>query len=211
MSFYIKKLLSICGKELSSKQAIHNFSELSSSSGWEQLKEMLAAKNGFYGFESALHIFPYESINEEVGLLDWNEKSLWISSYKDMALGALYFAEDVFGGQFCIRNDGVYSFDPETAEFNKIAETINDWCKLILKNYNVLTGYSLAHSWQKLNGAIPSGYRLVPKIPFVAGGAYEIDNLYLKCTYKSLIERANIALQIRDIPDGSSIQIIIQD
>ncbi|MDK9607392.1 SMI1/KNR4 family protein [Lelliottia wanjuensis] len=211
MGFYVKKLVSICGDELSTKHANHNCSVLTSSSVCEQLKELLAVKNGFYGFESALHVFPYESTDEEIGLLDWNEKSLWIAYYNDMALDAFYFAEDVFGSQFCVRNDGIYSFDPETADFSKIAETINDWCHLILNDYNILTGYSLAHSWQKLHGAIPPGHRLVPKIPFVTGGEYDIENLYLECTYKSLIARANLALQIRDIPDGNTIKMITQE
>ncbi|MDI3359360.1 hypothetical protein QQF21_12250 [Lelliottia sp. V89_10] len=136
MGFYVKKLVSICGDELSTKHANHNCSVLTSSSVCEQLKELLAVKNGFYGFESALHVFPYESTDEEIGLLD---------------------------------------------------------------------------SWQKLHGAIPPGHRLVPKIPFVTGGEYDIENLYLECTYKSLIARANLALQIRDIPNGNSIKMITQE
>ena len=42
-----------------------------------------------------------------------------------MANGALFFAEDVFGGQFCLRSDGVYTFDPETGDFDKLASSIN--------------------------------------------------------------------------------------
>lgn len=210
MSVFVKKLLSICGDELSSNQTVKACTELFNSSLAIELDELLTAKNGFYAFESALHIFPYETTDKEIGLCDWNKKMLWISYYEDMAMDALYFAEDIFGGQFCLRKDGVYYFDPETAEFNKQAATINDWCKLILSDYRIITGYPLAHSWQKINGFIPSGFRLVPKIPFIVGGAYDLDNLYLCCSYESLRTRADLALQIRDMPDGSNIQIVVK-
>ena len=211
MSTFMKKLLSISGDELSSNQSVKDCSVLFNSPIAAQLDELLREKNGFYGFESALHVFPYETTDKEIGLLDWNEKELWISAYEDMALDALYFAEDIFGGQFCLKDDGVYYFDPETANVAKLANTINEWSKLILSDYRVITGYPLAHSWQLINGPIPTGCRLVPKIPFIAGGLYELSNLYMCTSHESLKIRANIALQVRDIPDGSNIQIIISD
>ncbi|MCE0829061.1 SMI1/KNR4 family protein [Buttiauxella sp. A2-C2_NF] len=211
MGLFVEKLLSICSDDLSLNRAPKSCIALCNSPLAGELENLLAKKNGFYGFESALHVFPYETTDKEIGLMDWNEKTLWISSYENMALDAFFFAEDIFGGQFCLKNDGVYSFDPETGEFNKLAGSINEWCGNILSEYQLLTGCSLANAWQKINGELPAGYRLVPKIPFIAGGQYDLDNLYLSKSYESLKSRANIALQIRDIPDGGSIQIVIKD
>lgn len=211
MSHFIEKLLSICSGELSSANLdkdctlLHNFPLV------HEVKDLLTRKNGFYGFESALHVFPWESTDSETGVLDWNRESLWISSYDGMADGALFFAEDIFGGQFCLRIDGVYTFDPETGDFDKIANNINEWCQAILSDYQVLTGYPLAHTWQVTNGEIPQGYRLAPKIPFIAGGPFETENLYLGKSSELLKSRANIALQIRDIPDGGSVEIVLTD
>ncbi|MRT12486.1 SMI1/KNR4 family protein [Enterobacteriaceae bacterium RIT711] len=168
---------------------------------------MLNAKNGFYAFESALHVFPFETVGEDIGLLEWNSRDLWINAYQDLALDGVYFAEDIFGGQFCIKGDGVYLFDPETADCVKMAENINGWCEKILNDYDFLTGYSLAHLWQKNNGPIPVGFRLIPKIPFVLGGKFEIENLYMEKSYVALKKRANIALQIKNLPDGQSVNI----
>ncbi|MEN3755070.1 hypothetical protein A9B99_22735 [Mangrovibacter phragmitis] len=211
MSDSVKRLLAICSDELSKEKSVVDCQSLFNSSISKELDSLLKQRNGFYGFESSLHVFPYDTTDSEIGLKDWNKKELWINSYEDLATDALFFAEDVFGGQFCLRHDGVYSFEPETAEFNKMALTINDWCERLLSDYNVITGYALAHSWQISNGKLPSGYRLIPRIPFVAGGEYELDNLYMCKSNEALIARANIALQIRDIPDGGSMQIIITD
>lgn len=211
MSQFIEKLLSLCSEDLSSAKPTKNHTSLYDFPLVHELEELLARRNGFYGFGSALHVLPWETTESETGVLDWNAPSLWISSYKGMADGALFFAEDIFGGQFCLRNDGVYTFDPETGDFDKLASNINEWCQVILADYQVLTGYSLAHAWQTTHGEIPPGYRLAPRIPFVAGGLFATENLYPGRSFELLKARANIALQIRDIPDGGCIEIILTD
>ncbi|AVF37732.1 SMI1/KNR4 family protein [Rahnella sikkimica] len=201
-----QKLLSICSGDLSSIKGNKDLLPASESPLFAELIDFLEDKNGAYAFESALHIYPYETVEDDIGLAEWNDRALWIDSYDGMADGSIYFAEDIFGNQFCIKDDGIYTFDPEIGEFDKLAGNINEWCGMILKNYNFLTGYSIAHSWQKEKGQIPVGYRLVPKIPFVAGGVYEIENLYLEKSYIAMKTRANLARQIKDVPDGGSIQ-----
>lgn len=211
MTMYLEKLLSVCSGDISSckghklTSGFHNYPLI------DDLTTLLNNRNGFYGFESALHVFPLETDGEEIGVIDWNDHRLWIDCYDDLAHNAIFFAEDVFGGQFCIKQDGIYTFDPETGSFDYLAPDINEWCKQILEDYEVLTGYPLANAWQKKYGSIPAGYRLVPKIPFVAGGEYGPDNLYLEKSAVAMKARANIALQIRDVPDGSNIQLRLID
>jgi hypothetical protein len=70
----------------------------------------------------------------------------------------------------------------------------------------MLTGYSLLHEWQMRHGAIPAGTRLMPKIPFVLGGQYALDNLYVLSSVSAMKSRGNLARQIKDLPDGSQVQ-----
>ncbi|WP_312190915.1 SMI1/KNR4 family protein [Leclercia sp.] len=211
MPLFLKKVLSVCSGDISSckghklPSGFHNYTLI------DDLMTLLNNRNGFYGFESALHVFPFETVGEEIGVVAWNDNRLWIDCYDDFARNAIFFAEDVFGGQFCIKQDGIYTFDPETGSFDYLAPDINEWCKKILEDYEVLTGFPLANAWQKKHGPIPVGYRLVPKVPFVAGGEYEPDNLYLEKSTVAMKARANIALQIRDVPDGSNIQLRLID
>lgn len=58
------------------------------------LFHMLQLKNGFYAFESALHVCPVTS-DSETGLEAWNDDSLWRDEYRDLAEGLLFFAEDI--------------------------------------------------------------------------------------------------------------------
>lgn len=175
----------------------------------DQLLGMLCQRNGFYALESALHVFPTHSSQNEIGIGDWNESALWRSGYKGLADGCLFFAEDVFGGQFCIKDSKVYTFDPETGSLEYLADDIESWVQILLSDYEVLTGYPLAHQWQKQNGQLAAGKRLLPKVPFVLGGEFVLDNLYLADAVEGMRFRADIASQIKELPDGAQIRLNI--
>lgn len=175
----------------------------------DQLLGMLCQRNGFYALESALHVFPTHSSQNEIGIGDWNESALWRSGYKGLADGCLFFAEDIFGGQFCIKDSKVYTFDPETGSLEYLADDIESWAQILLSDYEVLTGYPLAHQWQKQNGQLAAGKRLLPKVPFVLGGEFVLDNLYLADAVEGMRFRADIASQIKELPDGAQIGLNI--
>jgi len=172
---------------------------------------MLIKANGFYAYKSALHVFSTHTAPAEINLEDWNKEGLWRSAYQGLADNCLFFAEDVFGGQFCIKNDEIYAFDPETGGMEYLASDIEGWANVIFEDYEMLTGYPLAHDWQELNGRIPSGSRLLPKIPFVAGGDFTLANLYLSDAVDGMKFRAEIAVQIKDLPEGARIELNFSD
>jgi hypothetical protein len=171
------------------------------------LLSLLQIKNGFYAFESSLHIFPAQTINSNIGIAEWNSQDLWISGYKGIADESLFFAEDVFGNQFCVRRDGVFSFNSETGELDYLASDINGWAREILIDYEALTGFPLSHEWQLENGKLENGKRLIPKTPFVLGGEYVKENLVAMDSLQAMLFRASLAIQIQNIPDGTEITI----
>jgi hypothetical protein len=80
----------------------------------DALGSLLALKNGFYAFEGALHVLGEPGGPAGRGLVEWNSQRLWRGAYEGMADGAVFFAEDVFGVQFALRDEAVQTFDPET-------------------------------------------------------------------------------------------------
>src|SRR6185437_3322877 len=174
---------------------------------WNELAGLLRRRNGFYAFECALHVFPLQSAGSIYGLDVWNAADTWIDSYDDLARECLFFAEDIFGNQFCMKRAEICSFDAETGIAKPLASSLEEWAGLILSDYRYLTGHPLAHEWQVRNGGIPANMRLVPTIPFVGGGAYTVDNLHLLDTITSLRYRGEFATQIRDVPDGGKIRL----
>lgn len=171
----------------------------------EGLAELLHRRDGFYAFESALHVLPAHSVGEHLGLDAWNSPELWRSSYDDLTDAWCFFAEDIFGGQFAIGSDGISTFDPETGDFERLASDVEGWAAAVFSDYEVLTGYPLAHEWQGRNGALPAGQRLLPKVPFVLGGEFSVDNLYAADAVVGLRYRGELSKQLQQHPDGTPI------
>ncbi len=202
---HIDKLLKIAGPAFATRPAT---AALPSN---ESLRALLLQRNGFFAFESALRVFSTDTSSLSYGLDEWNSSNLWRRSYGELTAGLLFFAEDVFGGQFCLKNEEVYSFNPETADLTPVAEDLEAWAHAILDDYDFLTGYSLAHKWQAKHGALKSKVRLIPKVPFVCGGEYDISNLVAIDAARAMRSRGNLAAQIRTLPDGSQITFNLVD
>jgi hypothetical protein len=171
------------------------------------LFNLLRQKNGFYAFESALHVFPAQKSPPEISLELWNDQSVWRRRYGDLADGLLFFAEDIFQDQFCISQQGVFRFKAETGELNLMGSSIEDWAACLLSNHRAETGWPLARIWQAENGAIPPGKRLMPKTPFFLGGEYSLENFWLGDSVEGMRFKADLAMQTRNLPEGTPIKL----
>ena len=176
-----------------------------------EILSLLQRCNGFFAFESALHVF--HSGADVPGLASietWNDRTLWISDYDQDLQGLTFFAEDIFGNQFAASTSGILGFDAETGDLAEVAPSLEEWAMTILADYEVQTGSQIAHSWQAEFGALPIASRLVPRIPFICGGAFTPANLFPYPREKSMKLRAGFARQIRNLPDGSKIKFIFE-
>jgi hypothetical protein len=202
----LEKLLSIASPPLFNGDSNLGSSLLSGAGSLStELSDLLSRRNGFFAFESALRLFPSASSPLSLGLTEWNDTSLWAFEYGKLSQECFFFAEDIFGGQFCVHNGAIEIFDPETGLRKQMAETLAEWAEKILADYEVLTGYPLAHEWQQANGGLTGRQRLVPKIPFVAGGEYHIANLRAVESAQGMRSRGRFARAIEKLPDGAQI------
>ena len=201
----IKKMLDIAGPAFITNVDVELMEKGS------QLLPLLQRKNGFFVFESALRIFSSQTCDFSYGLDDWNSSSLWRESYGELASDLLFFAEDIFGTQFCLKDEKVYSFDPETGDLSLIGNGIEEWASAILEDYDLLTGYSFAHEWQIENGLLLPRERLMPKLPFGCGGEFVLTNLINFEAARSMRCRGNLATQIHLLPDGAQIKFALVD
>src|SRR5260370_19132499 len=181
--------------------------------GWvlgAELFAMLAQKNGFYALESALHIFPVTS-DPASGLEGWNSDSLWRGGYKDLAHGLLFFAEDVFQDQFCLSSQGIMRFCAQTGATEFMAGSMEKWADRILSDSSAETGWQLARDWQAPHWPPPPGKRCMPKMPFIFGGEYSLDNPWAGDPLEGMRLKASLAMQTRGLPDGTKIRLRVTD
>lgn len=217
LSRHLQKLLSISGDALCKSKPDVPASLIDiGGGGTDQLVELLQDRNGFYAFESALHVLPSDCVNSAeqaqlntwpMDLEQWNTDALWRNQFGPAANGLLFFAEDAFGEQFALFNGTVWRFDPESAERKEVAGDLDAWAEMILSDYSFETGYPAAHDWQQQNGPLNQGQRLIPKVPFIMGGKYEADNLFALDAVEGMRYRGDIWKQIRDLPDGTRVQL----
>jgi len=175
------------------------------------LSPLLSLKNGFYAFERALHVFPAASHGGELGVIDWNEPGLWRDEYGSAVDGAVYFAEDLFGVQFGLREGTVVQLDPELGEHEVIAPDLEAWARLVLEDPDYWTGAPVARGWQARHGPIAPGLRLLPATPFVLGGGYELANFAAIDAVEGMRFRGSLSAQLRDLPDGAQVEVKVVD
>lgn len=172
-----------------------------------ELADLLGVRHGFYASSSALLVRPLRHSGPPLGIEQWNAASLWRADYPSEDWGpTLFFAEDLFGGQFCIRGGRVLAFEPETGALGDIGcASLAEWARLITADHRFRTGEPLAHAWRAAHGPLEPGRRLVPKVPFVVGSAYSVDNLYACEDAAGMRLRAAVARQLRGVPDSARV------
>lgn len=163
--------------------------------------DLLAERNGFYAFESALLVRP---VGGQLDVLAWNDESGWRAAYGELAQGLFFFAEDVFGGQFAVASHRIVTFDPETGETEDLAGSIEEWAQKLLDDYSYVTGYPVARNWQQTHGALTPGERLLPRTPFVANGEFTIENMSVVADQQRMQFGAQLAHHTATMTDGDT-------
>lgn len=209
MGSHSSKLLDIASAPLSSEapKLSKELLRCCASQLADEYARLLQRKNGFFAFESALHFLSASKHAKGYDVQSWNDEHGWVAAYGDAVSGCLFFAEDVFGEQFVLKDGAVHRFDPETAKFTAVADSLDEWARVILEDYRTETGYEVAHAWQTQHGPLGLHQRLVPKTPFILGGDYAVDNVMALDAKKGMELRADIWRQIKDLPPGAKVEI----
>lgn len=184
----------------------------------DQLSQLLQITNGFFAFGRALLVRPWcghaprgHGI-DEITVNDWNDPNGWRRHFSDFnSADVLFFAEDAFGSPFGLTNRQVVQYDPETGEGVEEWSSMEEWAAAINRDPDVTTGRRLLHAWEREHGRIAPGHRLVPRVPFVLGGAYAVSNLEAMPSTDAMLVRAPIALGIRGVPDGTRVELSIRE
>ncbi len=178
-----------------------------------ELITLLNERNGFFAFEKALHIFPATaSTGTQPGydLIEWNSERLWKKEFPEEVQRLLCFAEDAFGCQWALREDHICKFDPETGEATRFADNFEDWARQIVENARIETGWPLSQQWRRTHGELPAKSRMNPKRLFILGGSFALENLFAIDAAEGMRFRGEIARQIRDLPNGTKIKIVLE-
>lgn len=200
----LKKLISIASESLTTTSA----TETSLNELPPGLSMLLQMRNGFVEFESALVVFPTTESAGVPGIHEWNNLTGWRRHYRAVITDKyICFAQDLFGLQFAIANSDVVRMNPECGSVIAYAQSIEEWAMRLLENYEEDTAWPLAHVWQMSNGVLAPNMRLLPRVPFVLGGEYVVDNLVAVECHQVMEYWGSLYEAIRDVPDGQSVRL----
>ncbi len=166
---------------------------------------------GFAIFDGALRFFSVCAEPEARNVIEWNKPETWKFEYKELLNEPIWcFAEDVFGNQFCFKNDGVYWLEAETGKLERLCSTFSEWKELVDSDVDYYTGCTFARAWYDLHDAddpLTPNKILMPLTPFFCNGDFDVSNLFPMEAREAMCLRGNVAYQIKDTPDGTPIEI----
>ena len=160
-------------------------------------------RDGWVAFWGALQLLPRERAGGVPGARELD--AVLARAFGPLADGHVPFAQDLFGVLFTLREEAVWSFDPETAACEPVAPDLDGWAAAVLAAPEELVGAAFAFDWQERHGALGPGERLVGLVPFVLGGEYDDANLEPRETLLALRERGALARVVAALPDGAEV------
>jgi hypothetical protein len=164
--------------------------------------------NGGFFFNQALQFYSFIEERNFRNISVVNEN--FIREYHELFKGLVTFGQDIFGNQFAfdIQKGCIVSFDIETAEQKIVAESFKDWLFHLRNDLNYIAGIGYVNEWKKDND-LQWDHRILPKVPFVIGGAYSLENFQTSTFPYYVSYNAQLASQIYNLKDGEKIKLVI--
>ena len=169
------------------------------------LVRVLSDTNGFILYEGALHIRgacltpDWHSLRAA-----WRGASAFHTLYPSVQATDIPFAQDQVGDQFLIRDGAVLRLAAETGEVEPLASTIEDFFHRVSEDIEGFLNVGLGHTMQP-------GQLLLAYPPFVFQESAAGASLRPIRADKVILVHADLARQIREVPDGGQVEIKLTD
>jgi hypothetical protein len=143
-------------------------------------------------------------------IADWNDPSLWRGEFDGLADGPDFIAESFLGEQYRVIDGRVVRWNIETGESQRIEASWEDWLLDVRADPESEVAVWLLEEWQLRYRSIKPTEHLAPKQPFVLGGGFHAENLYAVESASNLRWHAQLARQLRDVPDGAEVRVTVR-
>jgi hypothetical protein len=164
------------------------------------LVRVLVDANGFILHEGALHVRGASRTPEWHSLrAAWRGPSAFHTLYEDVRASDIPFAQDQFGDQFLIRDGAVLRLLAESGELEPVAESLDEFFSGLSGDIEGFLNVGLDH-------AMKPGELLVAYPPFVCQESGAGVSLKPSPVGEVILFHADLARQIRDVPDGGQVE-----
>ncbi|HEX4265833.1 MAG TPA: hypothetical protein VH597_15975 [Verrucomicrobiae bacterium] len=169
------------------------------------LSRILADTNGFILHEGAVHVRG-ASLSPEWHSLRaaWRGQHAFCTLYEGIGPADIPFAQDQFGDQFLIRDNVVLRLFAETGEVELLTETVEEFFCGLSADVEHFLNVGLTHPLQP-------GELLLAYPPFVFQQSGATASLKPVRADEVILFHADLARQIRDVPDDGYVEFKIKD
>ena len=160
---------------------------------------------GAFFFSNALQIYgcPQTSELNQISAIN----SQIHNSYSILSTGLQFFASDIFGNQFCFKNDHIHLFNLESGELTFLANSFADFVDILKEDSEFTTGKPYKQQYELEKGMMLLAHKIRALKPFVIGGDYKIENFVATDFNELVIYNSKIAHQIHNLPNGTEVII----
>jgi hypothetical protein len=169
-----------------------------------ELVRILADTNGFILHEGALHVRGACLTPEWHSLrAAWKGPRAFHVLYNDLAPSDIPFAQDQVGDQFLLREGAVHRLSAETAEVEHMADNIQEFFAKVGADIEHFLNVGLSHK-------LEPGQLLQASPPFCLRESASGLSLAAVPASDLILFHADLAKQIRDLPDGTRVEIKVE-
>jgi len=134
----------------------------------------------------------------------WRGTNAFHVLYEEVRPSDIPFAQDQLGDQFLLRDGAVLKLRAETGEVEPLAESLEDFLSKISSDIEGFLNVGLQHM-------IEPGQILQAYPPFCAQESAEGVSLRPLPAAETILFHADLAKQIREVPDGGTIEFKVSD
>lgn len=169
------------------------------------LVRVLSDTNGFILHEGAVHVRGACLTPEWHSLrAAWRGPRAFHSLYADVRAPDVPFAQDQVGDQFLIRDNVVLRLSAETGEIERLADSIQDFLSRVSSDIQHFLNIGLGHRMQP-------GQLLLAYPPFCFRESGVHASLAPMPASEVIRFHADLARQVRDVPDGGRVEFKLTD
>jgi hypothetical protein len=174
------------------------------------LSNVLATRNGCIAWQGALHVRGWclEPAWHSIQLA-WHGPDSFHDLYSEVEASDIPFAEDAFGDQYLVRGKSVIRMDGETGDLSVVADALDAFFAHLIADASGALGFEPTDLVREIGGPLQPGQLVSVYPPFVFRESADGVSLRPIPALDRRRALASLAKQLRDLPDGSMVDIKI--
>lgn len=170
----------------------------------EDLYQLLRQVNGFILRHGALHVRGGCAAPDWHSLRRvWRGEQAFHEAYHAVRPEDVPFAQDLFGDQFLLRRGVVWRLFAETGEMEEAADSLGEFMARINEDIDAFLNVGDAR--------VEPGQLMLAYPPFCFDGPASKSTFSAVSTLEVIAFHANIAGQLKDVPEGAKIEFKVED